>query len=96
MRKLTLDLEAVQVESFTTQAAAPARGTVDARQGRETWTCPPATQNTCVGTCGCQPTGYTDCGTCDLSCNGTCFDLTCDTCQLTCNVATGPERCCAV
>ena len=38
MRKLSLDLDAVQVESFVTHPAAAPRGTVDARPGRETWT----------------------------------------------------------
>lgn len=95
MRKLTLDLDAVQVESFATQDAHAGRGTVDARQGRETFTCPPATANTCFGTCGCG--SAQTCVTCvDYTCAGTCVAPTCGTCMLTCNVATGPERCCAV
>jgi hypothetical protein len=105
MRKLSLDLDAIQVESFSTQSAAAARGTVDARQGRETWTCPVPTQDTCAGTCeyscngtcgGGGTTGSTcvSCAqTCDLTCN-TCA-ATCDSCMATCNFATGPQRCCA-
>ncbi|HEY0020626.1 MAG TPA: hypothetical protein VGC13_30280 [Longimicrobium sp.] len=97
MRKLRLDVEAVQVESFTTQAAAAGRGTVEAQQGRETFGCPAPTQDTCVGTCGCGG-GTLDvtCASCDITCGATCWDPTCDTCMATCNYATGPERCCAV
>ncbi|HVH11786.1 MAG TPA: hypothetical protein VM759_01980 [Longimicrobium sp.] len=94
MRKLRLDLDAVQVESFVTDAAAGGRGTVDARQ-RITFGCPPPSQNTCAGTCSCGcGTGALTCdwtcgSTCAASCNGTCGDPTCaatcgDTCAGTC------------
>jgi hypothetical protein len=92
MSKLTLDLERIQVESFSTHHAGGARGTVDARQGRETFTCPAPTQDpTCANSCGCT----VDPGTDMFTCYGTCWDPTCDTCMITCNQATGPERCCA-
>lgn len=94
MRKLRLDLEAVQVESFSTQVPAPGKGTVDARQGRETFGCPaPTTPDTCANTCGCGGGGT---GTGMVTCYGTCWDPTCETCMLTCNQATGPQRCCFV
>lgn len=96
MRKLTLDLDAIQVESFSTHAAGVVRGTVDARQGRETFTCPaPTADPTCPNTCPCNPSADITCVSCMVTCNGTCWDPTCDTCMLTCNQATGPERCCA-
>ena len=94
MRKLRLDLDAVQVETFVTHAAAAGKGTVDARQGRETFGCPPPT-DTCGDTCACGPgTGYS-CASCMVTCDGTCWDPTCETCMVTCNHNTGPERCCA-
>lgn len=102
MRKLTLDLDAIQVESFSTNAAAAGRGTVDARQGRETWTCTAAPQFTCDATCPdtcantCNCGSNVTCVSCMHTCDGTCWDPTCDTCMATCNYATGPERCCAV
>lgn len=78
MRKLTLDLDAIQVESFATNPATAARGTVDGQQrqtyGCETWTCPAPTQDTCD-----QPT-------CDASCNGGCgTGATCVSCVQTCD-----------
>ena len=89
MRKLKLDLDAIQVESFTTHAGQAPRGTVDGQQrqtyGCPTWTCPPPTQDTC------------DQATCDYSCNGgcgtgaTCYSCvqscagTCDSCVVTCD-----------
>lgn len=96
MRKLRLDLDAVTVESFSTDAAAAGKGTVDARQGRITFGCPaPTTPDTCANTCGCGGgTGYT-CVSCMVTCDGTCWDPTCETCMVTCNQNTGPERCCA-
>lgn len=93
MRKLRLDLDAVQVESFSTHAAAAGKGTVDAQQGRETFGCPaPTSPQTCANSCGCT----VDPGTGMFTCYGTCWDLTCDTCMNTCNQATGPQRCCMV
>jgi hypothetical protein len=103
MRKLTLDLDAIQVESFATSSPAPTRGTVDARQGRETFGCTAAGQPTCDftcddNTCGCPaPSNYVTCISCAATCAGTTCNgaATCATCMATCNYATGPERCCA-
>jgi hypothetical protein len=87
MRKLKLDLDAIQVETFTTHAAGVPRGTVDARQGRETFGCPLPTQDTCYDTCVYSCDG--NCGgggtgaTC-YSCVQTC-DATCDSCVATCD-----------
>jgi hypothetical protein len=106
MRKLTLDLDAIRVESFSTQPQPATRGTVDAKQqGRETFGCTLACtqpgENTCdpscAGSCTCPgPSQWNTCFTCDITCAGTTCNgaLTCGTCQATCNYATGPERCC--
>jgi len=99
MSKLRLDLDEIQVESFTTHAG-PARGGTVAAHERITFGCPPATQAltcpaSCDGTCLNCPAPSAN-GTCDVSCNGTCWDLTCETCMATCNQATGPQRCCAI
>lgn len=81
MRKLSLDLDAIQVESFVVTAGSAARGTVGAQQrqtfGCETWTCPPPTQDSCVDTCA-------------YSCNGNCgggTGATCYSCVQTCNAS---------
>lgn len=99
MRKLVLDLDAIQVESFSTHSAGAVRGTVDAQQGRETWSCTVVPQvtcdNTCADTCNCGGGTAITCASCVQTCGATCFDPTCDTCMATCNYATGPERCCA-
>jgi hypothetical protein len=97
MSKLRLDLDEIQVESFTTHSG-PARGGTVAAHERVTWGCPPATQDftcpaSCNGSCGCPAPSAN--GTCDISCNGTCWEPTCESCMVTCN-ATGPQRCCAV
>lgn len=48
MKKLSLDLGALKVESFDTFVAESDRGTVRANGSCFTWSCPP-------GTCGAQP-----------------------------------------
>jgi hypothetical protein len=76
-RKLKLDLDALQVESFdTTSAGHRHDGTVFGQQ------CTCYTQCTCPGC----PTCDASCnGTCEASCNGTC-DATCNgTCGASCN-----------
>ncbi len=96
MKKLSLKLEELLVESFDTSPDSEhARGTV---RGRDVHTsdpsyctgcygCTPAGTydgNTCVSTChqiDCGCTGYN--GTCDLSCNGTCGGQG-DTCEYPC------------
>jgi hypothetical protein len=60
MRKLQMDLDQLNVESFPTAAAESARGTV---QGQDASVVPaPCTGNSCSGpvACICQ-TQYTDC-----------------------------------
>jgi hypothetical protein len=56
MKKLTLQLDDLRIESFSTTGAPRERGTV---VGEEQCTCPTA--------CSCP-----GCPTCDASCNGTC------------------------
>lgn len=96
MKKLSLALENLSVESFTTDAASARRGTVEARSGMTyidescygtcNGTCYPNTCATCDWSCGCGGTagGYT--------CNGSCAGPTCGD---TCNYATcyQPESC---
>ncbi|MBB4637878.1 hypothetical protein [Longimicrobium terrae] len=75
MKKLTLQLDDLRIESFSTTGAPRERGTV---VGEEQCTCPtacscpgcPTCDASCNGTCG---------GTCDASCYGTCGD-TCAGC----------------
>jgi hypothetical protein len=45
MKKLTLELDALRVDSFDTFVPEDRRGTVRANSGCVTWSCPP-------GTCG--------------------------------------------
>lgn len=69
MKKLTLDLDQLAVESFdTTRPASGRQGTV---QGNMYCCC------CCCAPCCCspQPTADASCnGTCDASCGGTCVD----------------------
>jgi hypothetical protein len=74
MRKLTLNLEQLSVDSFDTTAVEKAKGTVVGEQCT-CWT--RCGQNTCPG-----------CPTCDNTCAYTCDDATCPacpTCAASCN-----------
>ena len=98
MKKLTLHLEDLRIDSFSTTPAERAKGTVFGEQCTcpTACTCPgcPTCDATCDGSCG---------GTCDFSCGGTCGD-TCDvscgggySCDYTCQgFATfgGPRQMC--
>lgn len=90
MRKLTLELEALTVESFAADGAAEARGTVAARQFT-------VYADECVtpnGTCERDCSDHLSCwGTCN-SCAGTC-GATCGgwTCGATCAGCTGETDC---
>ena len=69
MRKLTLKLDDLRIDSFQTTPGERGKGTVFGEQCT-CWTnctCPgcPTCDASCNGTCG---------GTCDASCNGTCGD----------------------
>lgn len=96
MRKLTLDLNSVEVESFDTGAAPRRVGTVEGHQ-RITWTCPPPTSpDTCAASCGCGvDTAWNTCGACGPTYGSTCPDAGCGSYEITCMI-TGPARCCAV
>jgi hypothetical protein len=89
MRKLRLQLEDLQIDSFPTTPAEKPKGTVFGEQ------CTCYTQCTCPGcpTCdaSCNGTCEASCnGTCDASCGGTCdcgtWDTSCggSTCDATC------------
>ncbi len=96
MSKLTLELDALKVESFGTTAGPVAgAGTVRAHAGgmveeeaEAAITTPPATREpTCLGTCN------RSCwGTCDASCPGTCAWSCAAGCSDSC--ATGGAICC--
>ena len=71
MKKLTLKLDDLRIDSFDTTAAPRAKGTVFGEQ------CTCYTDCTCPGcpTCDASCDGSCDAscnGTCDASCNGTC------------------------
>lgn len=96
MKKLTLNLDELRVESFeTTPPLQDQRGTVNAHSEQTTegdtddWRCyklPGATQGaTCMATC------QATCNTCNYSCDGTCGGGTCfgDSCVCW----TTPEYC---
>ncbi|HEX8905972.1 MAG TPA: hypothetical protein VF771_14075 [Longimicrobiaceae bacterium] len=101
MKKLTLNLDELAVDSFDTVPTAGRRGTVQARSGTT------YADESCNGTC--DHTCYPDsCASCDFtcgscaSCGGTCAvscgAATCggaDTCGGTCDYATcaQPETC---
>lgn len=71
MKKLSLNLDVLEVQSFTTSDDAPARGTV---HGEE---CTCHTNCTCPGC----PTCYE---TCPATCWNTCDDPSCGTCDYSC------------
>jgi hypothetical protein len=81
MRKLSLHLEDLVVESFTTTDAARERGTV---RGMDSVT---VDQDTCVS---CPVTCATCPGTCAASCGGSCA-ASCATCPVSCDPAACPS-----
>ena len=77
MRKLKLDLDSLDVQSFATDKETPASGTVQGHITGEV--CPPRTDWDTCGTCEtwdqytCWETCYASCRTCyDETCEGTC------------------------
>ena len=90
MRKQTLDVDHLRVESFETGAADGLRGTVRAHMTGPT-ACDPDTCETRRGdSCDACMSGFVSCeagvGTCGLSCNPSCVETLC-TCDDTCNCA---------
>jgi hypothetical protein len=86
MKKLTLDLDALQVDSFEPSATDRApRGTVEGRESDQTWEVWCRQPNEFTQTCDYR------CQTNDYSCNGTCSNPTCfgDSCVCW----TEPEYC---
>lgn len=81
MRKLSLHLEELAVESFSTTDGAPGRGTV---RGMDSVTVDQDTCVTCPATCA-------TCGaTCPNTCGVTCGN-TCATCPASCSPANCPS-----
>ena len=84
MKKLSLHLDDLTVESFDTSAPAPARGTVQGHDHSDPSNCDNSGFCSCNGypcdtyTCRC-----TDPDTCAYSCGQSCPN-TCDSCQNTC------------
>ncbi|HEU0299240.1 MAG TPA: hypothetical protein VFR37_07300 [Longimicrobium sp.] len=80
MKKLTLNLNALEVQSFATAPDAQGRGTVHA----EECTCP---TNICA-TCTCP-----GCQTCNETCPNTCWNTCDDPSCVTCGFSCGYESC---
>lgn len=84
MKKLSLRVDDLLIESFTTGDARARLGTVDAHSltnyGAQTCNGYPA--NTCIGYGTCFTCYFTQCGTCDGVCTQ---DATCNTCNNTCD-----------
>ena len=85
MKKLTLNLDALAVESFDTAAAAEPRGTVDAHQVR------PTAPESCDYYCASQ--NISGCCTADPTCPATCQNTCPATCQNTCQGPTCGDGC---
>ena len=83
MKKLTLDLNALEVQSFATATPAPNRGTIHGEQ-----------QCTCPSACSCPGCPTCD-GTCLDTCQETCAGMTCVTCggQETCGYTCWTRAC---
>jgi hypothetical protein len=86
MKRLTLNLNALEVQSFATAPHTPDRGTVHGQQ-----------QCTCY-TCTC-PNCFSCAATCPASCYNTCDDLGCrtregaNTCDPTCDFTCATMYC---
>jgi hypothetical protein len=102
MRKLSLNLEALTVESFETDGSGAVRGTVQGHYG--TWK--ESAPLSCDYGCNTQQDGTcpSSAPSCDASCDGTCEGHTCDascngtcpgqfTCDHTCGCPTSPPEC---
>lgn len=79
MRKLKLQVDALEVESFDTHTARGAPGTVRGREEAEAAITVPVTPQCTVNTCtnGCPTCGFTVCGnTCPMSACNTCASCT--------------------
>jgi hypothetical protein len=75
IKRLTLDLDGLQVESFElAPSGSKQRGTVKAYA--TDWNCPTDDFDTMRQSCLMGSCAYS-CDTCDFSCEGTCGDTTC-------------------
>lgn len=80
MKKLSLNVDELQVESFSIRTEADARGTIDAHNvPYPTATCPESCANTCA--------------TCMNTCQNTCANSCVNTCWETCACATAEFHC---
>ncbi|HEX8904522.1 MAG TPA: hypothetical protein VF771_06755 [Longimicrobiaceae bacterium] len=83
MKKLRLEPEDVQVESFLTSTSATStRGTIRAKSetGITGPECPTSEAETCNGWPGCPATGQNS----EYTCEGTCSDYGCTACNMWC------------
>lgn len=80
MKKLSLSLDALEVQSFSTSEGTAVRGTVRAEQDCTCYTCTCPDCHTCAETC--PQTCWESCnGTCQTECGGpSCWE----TCEMTC------------
>jgi hypothetical protein len=90
MRKLTLNLDDLSVDSFDTTKAEKPKGTVFGEQCTcyTNCTCPGCP--TCDATCNytCDDATCPNCPTCAASCNGSCAGATCvNSCYGTCQAS---------
>lgn len=87
MKKLTLKIEELNVDSFDTEATSrrDRRGTIQGRDSipQTAMTCPVSCWGTCAPSCG----GSCEQATCYHSCGASC-DATCFSCGDTCSCAT--------
>jgi hypothetical protein len=90
MKKLTLRLEDLRIDSFSTEPVRKEKGTVFGEQCTcyTNCSCPgcPTCDASCNGSCGASCGGTcnaTACGTCDQSCGGTCAHTCYDGCGYT-------------
>lgn len=83
-RKLSLDLDALVVETFETENTPGGRGTVRAH----------AYTDTCgQRVCGIPTGGGVTCNSCQVTCLDTCEASCQGTCEFTCNTETGMSDC---
>lgn len=95
MKKLSLNLDQLSVDSFDTEAPAEQKGTVMGEQCtcQTACTCPGCP--TCYNTCNANDwTCANTCETCNGSCGGSCWYTECPTTGETCNPSNDPWAAC--
>ena len=97
MKKLSLNLDQLTVDSFDTVAPAARRGTVVGEQCSCQTVCSCPGCPTCVYTECNNNTCINTCNTCDWSCGGSCWYTECGGNTIdapTCNMSDKPQVCC--